>query len=175
MPDSPTLPTGASLGKSFEYGIDVNTGTVEAPVWTPVRRISNFVPSPTAVTQDSQTYDDFGAPNADVSGWAWTLAFSVLVNRVAVTGLVPELKALFGRQVPEAKGTAATIMVRWYHKPEDDLLIDPDDAFEGTATVGIVRANAGPEGTNEQWNVTLTGKGPHKSIENPWTGWVVTP
>jgi hypothetical protein len=171
MPESPTLPAGAELGKSYEYGVDVDTSATETPSWTPVRRMFNFVPSPTAITQSAQTYDDFGAPNDDVSGWGWTVAFSVYVNRVPTTGLIPELKALFDRTRPESKGSAAVIPVRWYHKPEDDALIDPNDAFEGVATVAIVRGNTGPDGTNEMWNVTLTGKGPHKSITNPWTGW----
>lgn len=171
MPTPPTLPTGATLGKSFEYGVDLNTGTIAVPVWQPVRRMFGFLPSPTAITSDAQTYDDFGAPNADVSSWAWTLAWSMFVYRVAVTGMIPEAKALFDRQIPEAKGDAATIQARWYHKPEDDDLIDPDDAFMGLATVGLVRANVDATGGNEQWNVTLTGKGPHASIVNPWTGW----
>lgn len=171
MPTPPTLPAGATLGKSFEYGVDLNTGTTAVPVWQPVRRMFGFQPSPSAVTSDAQTYDDFGAPNADVSGWAWSLAWSMYVYRVATTGMIAEAKALFDRQIPEAKGDAAVIEARWYHKPEDDALIDADDAFQGFATVGLVRANVGAEGGNEQWNVTLTGKGPHASITNPWAGW----
>lgn len=170
MPDSPALPAGSEYGKSFEYGLDLNTSATETPAWSPMRRMFNFVPSPTAITQSAQTYDDFGAPNEDVSGWGWSVTFSVYVSRAA--GALPaELQALFDRTRPESKGSAATIGARWYHKPESDENIDPDDAFEGVATVGIVRANTGPDGTNEMWNVTLTGKGPHKTITNPWAGW----
>ena len=63
------LPTGTMLGKSFEYGCDINVGTFTTPIWQPFRRISGFQPTPTPQTQDAQTYDDLGAPNNDVTGW----------------------------------------------------------------------------------------------------------
>jgi len=170
MPETPALPAGSEYGKSYEYGLDLDTSATDTPAWQAVRRMFNFVPSPAAITQSAQTYDDFGAPNEDVTGHSWSVAFSVYVSRAAGV-LPPELAALFDRTRPESKGSAATIKARWYHKPENDEMIDTTDAFEGVATVGITRANTGPDGTNEMWNVTLTGKGPHKSITNPWAGW----
>jgi len=40
MSNAVTLPAGSTLGKSFEYGIDVNLGTFAAPVWQPDRPLS---------------------------------------------------------------------------------------------------------------------------------------
>lgn len=167
------LPAGSTLGKSFEYGLDVNLGTYDVPVWQPVRRISGFQPTPTPTTQDAQTYDDLGAANSDVTGWSWTLAFNVQVNRSIATGLyLAEVEALLARTKPTAKGEAAVIDVRWYHKPESGAA-NPTDAGRGFATVAYTRQNTGPAGEIEVLAVTLTGKGPYEEISNPFAGWDV--
>lgn len=177
---SPTLPAGSTLGKSYEYGFDVYNGTASAglvasasdPLWLPVRRALNVVPTMTPVTQDAQSYDDKGAPNADVSAWSWTLGAAAYVNRSATTGEpVAELKVLQLR-VGDTKGETAQVAVRWYHKPSDGSTADPNEAFIGIATVAYTRNNAGPEGTNEQWGLTLTGVGFATRLSaNPFSGW----
>jgi hypothetical protein len=168
------LPAGTTLGKSFEYGLDVNLGTDTTPDWQPVRRISGFQPSPTPTTQDAQTYDDLGAQNSDVTGWSWTLAFTVQGNRSITTGLfLAEVEALIARTKPTAKGAAAVIEVRWYHKPETGEP-NPNDAGQGLATVAYTRQNTGSNGEIEVLAVTLTGKGPYEEITNPFTGWSET-
>lgn len=169
-----TLPAGTTLGKSFEYGIDVNTGTHASPVWQPVRRISNFNPTPTPRTQDSQTYDDLGADNLDVTGWSWAVAFNVQVNRSLATGLyLPEIEAIVARTKPTAVGDLAVLEVRWYHKPAAGTP-NPNDAFQGIATVATTRVNSGPAGEIETLGVTLTGKGPAEEITNPFGGWAAS-
>lgn len=171
MSEAVPLPAGTTLGKSFEYGIDVNLGTPGAPVWQPVRRISGFQPTPTPTTQDAQTYDDLGAQNTDVTGWSFGIAFNVQVNRNTSTGLyLPEIEALLARTRPSAKGEAAVIEVRWYHKPEFGTP-NPADAGQGRATVAYTRQNTGPNGEIEVLSVTLSGKGPYTEIANPFTGW----
>ena len=168
------LPAGTTLGKSFEYGIDVNLGTSGTPSWQPIRRISAFQPTPTPTTQDAQTYDDLGAQNSDVTGWSFGIAFNVQVNRSTATGLyLPEIEALLARTRPSAKGEAAVLEVRWYHKPEIGTP-NPDDAGQGIVTVAVTRQNTGPNGEIEVLSVTLTGKGPYTEIANPFTGWGTT-
>lgn len=175
MANKVPLPAGTTLGKSFEYGLDVNLGTYESPVWQPVRRISGFQPSPSAITQDAQTYDDLGSPNADVTGWGWSLAFNAQVNRNVGTGLyLPEIEALLARTRPSATAELAVIDVRWYHKPASGAA-NPDDAGRGIATVAYTRSNTGADGAIEQLAFTLTGKGPYEEIDNPWTGWSDNP
>lgn len=164
------LPAGTTIGKSFEYGLDVNIGTTEAPNWQPVRRMSNFQHTPTPRTQDAQTYDDLGADNSDVTGWSHTTTFQVQKNRLVSGAYVPELEALLLRTRPEAKGAAAVIEYRYYDKPESGTP-NPDDAGQGFATVAYTRVNTGPAGEIEQYSFTLTGKGPETHIENPFTGW----
>jgi len=173
MSNAVPLPAGTTLGKSFEYGLDVNLGTTASPNWQPVRRISGFNPTPTPTTQDAQTYDDLGAQNSDVTGWSWALAFNAQVNRAVSTGLyLSEIEALLARTKPTAKGESAVIEVRWYHKPETGEP-NPTDAGRGFATVSYTRQNTGPEGTIEVLAFTLTGKGPYEVIENPFAGWDV--
>jgi hypothetical protein len=168
------LPAGSTLGKSFEYGIDVNLGTYDVPVWQPVRRISGFQPSPTPTTQDAQTYDDLGAANQDVTGWSINHSFNAQVNRSITTGLyLPEVEAVLARTGPESKGESAVLDARWYHKPESGAP-NPNDAGRGFFTVSTTRQNSGPNGEIEVLSITLTGKGPYDKIVNPFAGWAVT-
>lgn len=174
MSASVPLPAGTALGKSYEYGVDINLGTSAAPVWQPFRRISGFQPTPTPTTQDAQTYDDLGAANADVTGWSFALAFNIQVNRSLSSGLyLPEVEALLARTRPSSKGDAAVAEVRWYHKPELGTP-HPTDAGQGLVTVALSRQNTGPAGEIEVLSVTLTGKGPATEIANPFLGWEVT-
>lgn len=168
------LPAGATLGKSFEYGVDVNLGTTADPIWQPIRRLFGYQPTETPTTQDAQTYDDLGALNQDVTGWSWALAFTVYVNRIMTTGLyLPEIEHLLARTRPSATGELAVVHVRWYHKPATGTP-NPDDAGEGFATVAKTRNNTGPNGEIESLGFTLSGKGAYTEIENPFTGWGVT-
>lgn len=172
MSNKVPLPAGTTIGKSYEYGLDVNLGTYADPVWQPFRRISGFQPTDTPTTQDAQTYDDLGASNSDVTGWSWGLGFNAQVNRSLSTGLyLPEVEYLNARAGdPDAKGEAAVADVRWYHKPEVGTP-NPNDAFRGFCTVARSRNNTGPEGAIENVAYTLTGKGPKEKIANPFTGW----
>ncbi|MEV8023661.1 IPT/TIG domain-containing protein [Microbacterium sp. NPDC080220] len=170
----PELPVGTELGKSYEYGLDVNIGTHASPNWIPFRRIFNFLFTPTPTTHDATTYDDKGSTASMVGGWAWALAFASQVNRSASTGqYLPEVEALRQRTLPAAVGSLAEIEVRWYHKPANGTP-NPVDAGQGIATVAFTRQNTGPEGTVEVWNWTLTGVGSYIPIANPFTGWDVT-
>lgn len=169
-----TLPAGTTIGKSFEYGIDVNLGTYANPIWQPVRRVVNYQKNDTETTQDAQTYDDLGSPNSDVTARGFGHAIGVQVNRALGTGkYLPEVEALNARTRPGAVGDLAVIDYRWYHKPAVGTP-NPTDAGRGFATVAATRANTGPGGEIEVTNYTLTGKGSYEEIPNPFTGWGVT-
>ncbi|WP_104084247.1 phage tail tube protein [Cryobacterium sp. Y11] len=168
MSNTVTLPAGSTLGKSFEYGCDINVGTSSAPVWQPFRRISGFLPSPTPVAQDSQTYDDRGTPNSDVTAWSMNLAFNAQVNRNVSTGLyLPEIEAVLARTGPDAIGESAVLEARWYHKPAVGTP-NPTDAGQGFFTVIPTRQNSGPAGEIEVIAIALTGKGEYEKITNPY-------
>jgi hypothetical protein len=168
------LPAGTTLGKSFEYGIDLNLASFAVPSWQPVRRMSGYQPAGTPTTQDAQTYDDLGAPNADVTGWGFGHSFNVQVNRSLSSGLyLPEVEALLARTKPSAVAELATIDYRWYHKPAVGTP-NPNDAGRGLATVSVSRQNTGSGGEIEVLGFTLAGKGSYEEIANPFTGWAAT-
>jgi hypothetical protein len=168
------LPAGTTLGKSFEYGIDVNLGTYDAPLWQAVRRMFGYQPADTETTQDAQTYDDLGSPNSDVTARGFGHSFNTQVNRSLATGrYLPEIEALLARTRPGAVGELAVIDYRWYHKPQFGTP-NPEDAGRGFATVAKSRQNTGPGGEIEVLGWTLSGKGSYEEISNPFTGWNAT-
>lgn len=163
-----TLPAGTTLGKSFEYGLDINIGSFAAPVWQPCRRMSAWAPTFPKVTQDAATYDDRGAPNEDISGRGFATAFTVQANRSVTTGLyLPEVEAIV--TASRSKGEAAVLDVRFYHKPEAGTP-HPTDAGRAFVTVEATRQNTG-NAEIDVISVSLAGKGEYEPIENPFTGW----
>lgn len=160
--------TPTEFGFSYEYGIDINVGTSEIPEWQPFRFISAVAPQVSPVTQPAQTYDDNGAPNNVKTAESWTLAFTIQQHRTPVTGeYLPEVEALLALVAPDAVGRLATGNFRWYDKPAVGEA-NPDDAFEGNATVEMNRGETGNDGIGG-WSVTLTGQGRRTQIANPLT------
>lgn len=154
------------FGFSYEYGVDIDTGdTPGTPDFTPIRFISAVDPQVTPVSKDAATYDDLGAPNEVKLAESWTLSFTVQQQRTTGGDYLPEVEALRALEAPDSVGNAATGTFRWYDKPAEGTP-NPDDAYEGRATVAITRA---PTGNDEigGWAVTLTGRGRRTQIANP--------
>ncbi|WDH80202.1 IPT/TIG domain-containing protein [Microbacterium esteraromaticum] len=165
------LPAGTVLGKSYEYGLDVNLGTYANPDWQSVRRMSAWQPSYPGTTTDVSTYDDLGSANEDVTGRSFAASLTVQGNRALSTGLyLPELEAMVA--AAKGKGEGAVLDVRWYHKPELGTP-NPDDAGRSYVTVEITRSNTDNTGI-EVKSITLTGKGEFEQIPNPFQGWGAT-
>ena len=175
MSDHPfvPLPAGTTMGRSFEYGLDINLGTYAAPSWRTCRRMSGWAPAFAAVKSPASTYDDRGNPNEDVTGRAFSAGFTIQGNRDLATGLyLPELEAILAASKGTVEG--ATLDVRYYHKP-DSGTPSPNDAGRATVTVEASRQNTG-DADVEVWSVSLTGKGKVVPIANPFPGWgVATP
>ena len=166
-----TLPAGTALGKSFEYGIDINLGTTASPSYQPIRRISAWAPTYPPTTQDQATYDDLGADNEAVTARSFATSFTVQGNRSLTTGLyLPEVEALLA--AAKATGESAVVDIRWYHKPEVGTP-NPSDAGQAFCRVDFTRQNTG-NAEIEVFNATLTGQGPFTAIANPFAGWDVT-
>lgn len=165
------LPAGTTLGKSYEYGLDINLATFALPSWQPLRRISGYAPTFPPATTDVTTYDDLGATNEDVTGRGFAAAFTVQGNRSSTTGLfLPEVEALIA--AGRAKMEGAVVDVRFYHKPESGTP-SPTDAGRAQCRVEVSRQNTG-NADIEVFAVTLTGKGEYEPIANPFTGWGAT-
>jgi len=166
------LPNGTQIGMSFEMGVDINVGSVAVPVWLPIRRPTAIDPNITPKLADVQTYDDNGADNQDRISESFVLGFGVQANRNLVTGMyLPEFEKLKSYTEPNAIGSLAVAHVRWYDKPAAGVA-NPNDAYEGFATVGLTRASGNADVGS--WSVTLTGKGARTQIANPYAGQVAT-
>src|SRR5690606_35317263 len=160
------LPGGTTLGKSYEYGLDVNIGTAALPQWQPARRMSAFAPTFPPTTSDIATYDDLGSTNEDVTGRSFAASFTVQANRSLTTGMyLPEVERLVA--AARAKGEAAVVDVRFYHKPENGTP-NPNDAGRSDVRVELSRQNTGNSDT-EIFSFTLTGRGEYTPIANPFT------
>ena len=165
------LPAGSTLGKSFEYGLDINLGTSASPSWQPIRRISGWAPTYPATSVDITSYDDRGSTSNEVTARSFAASFTVQGKRSLTTGLyLPELEALLAAQ--KATSNAAVVEVRWYHKP-DEGTPNPNDAGSAYCTVEVTRQNTG-NAEAEWYSVTLTGRGAFTPIANPFAGWGAT-
>ena len=165
------LPVDTTLGKSFEYGLDINLGTDGAPSWQPIRRISAWSPTYPPTETDATTYDDLGSENNEVTGRSFATSFTVQGNRSLTTGLyLPEVEKLLAAS--KGIGAAAVVDIRWYHKPEVGTP-NPTDAGRAYCTVAFTRQNTG-NADNEVFSATLTGKGKFTPIANPFPGWDAT-
>lgn len=153
------------FGYSYEYGLDIKSGDT----WLPFRFPTGINPQVSSVTEDAATYDDLGAPHQVKLSESWTADFSVQQQRLADGKYLPEIEALRALTEPDATGSLAVGTFRWYDKPASGIP-NPDDAFEGEATVQVNRGNTGNAGIGA-WSITLTGVGRRRKIANPWTGW----
>jgi hypothetical protein len=154
-------------GFGYEYGIDVWDPVTSG--WLPFRFPTGINPQATPVTADGATYDDLGSPNEAKLSESWSLDFNVQQHRLADGSYLPEVQRLIDLTKPTATGNAAVGRFRWYDKPAAGLP-NPNDAFEGDATVTMNRGNTDNQGIGS-WAVSLAGKGRRRQIENPWTGW----
>ena len=157
------------FGFSYEYGMDIKSGST----WLPFRFPTGIGVPVTPTLAASQTYDDLGSANDTKISESWTASLTVQQHRLADGKYLPEVEALKALTEPGVNGQAAVGTFRWYDKPAEGTA-NPDDAYEGDATVQFERGETGADGIGS-WNVTLTGKGRRRKIANPWEGWTVTP
>lgn len=160
------------IGFSYEYGLDIlvpDSGGTGPGTFMPFRFPTGINPTVDAVTVDASTYDDLGAPNQAKTSESWSATFNVQQHRLADGSYLPEVEALMALTAPGANGRKAVGTFRWYDKPQEGSP-NPNDAFEGDATVVLNRAETGNSGVGS-WAVTLTGVGRRRRIENPFTGW----
>ncbi|MFC7430980.1 MULTISPECIES: hypothetical protein [unclassified Agrococcus] len=171
------LPAGTTLGKSHEYGVnvDVSIDGATEPTWQPARRIDNLAPTWTPTTQDIASYDDGGSPNQSVVAWALGLAYQQYGYRSETTGkFLPEIDALIRRSLPDALDGKANVGLQFYHKP-DTGIPDPDFGFEAQFRVTWSRVNTASDGNVEKFAYTCESQGPVRQIPNPFTGWETEP
>lgn len=154
-------------GYSYEYAVDINTGTTETPAWQTIRFSSAINPQVTEVFKDGATYDDEGAPHQIKTAESWTVSATIQAHRQSDGTFLPEVEALLAATRPDATGTAATREFRWYDDPVNQNP-NPDEAYQGTGTVNMTRQNTGNDDLGG-WAMTVTGQGRRTHIANPST------
>jgi hypothetical protein len=161
---------------SYEYGMDIlippTSGTGPGQ-FQPFRFPTGLTVTVDPVTKDAATYDDLGAPHEVKLSESWTGSGSLQGHRLSDGKYLPEVEALLALTKPNAVGKTAIGTFRWYDKPQDGTP-NPSDAYEGDATVKMTRGETGNDGI-ASWNFELKGVGRRRQIENPFTGWAVTP
>ncbi|WP_435298538.1 phage tail tube protein [Timonella sp. A28] len=163
------MSVSTEYGFGYEYGLDIFDPV--SGQWLPFRFPTGINPQSTPVTSDGATYDDLGAPREVKLSESWTADFQVQQHRLANGSYLPEVEALMALTKPSATGAKAVGRFRWYDKPAAGLP-NPQDAYEGDATVTLNRGNTDNSGIGA-WSVSLAGLGRRRQIENPWLGWGV--
>lgn len=157
------------LGFSYEFAVEINTGTSEAEAFQNIRFISNVNPTVEPVNIDAATYEDRGSTNEQKVSESWALAFYVqdIINENGEP--MEEVKKLEELSGPDATGTKAVGHFRWYDAPfQGSRPAVKNRAWEGFGTVSMTRAETGNQGV-AGWNVEVKGKGRRKAIVNPLT------
>jgi hypothetical protein len=154
-----TQPNQSTLARKWK--LDVNTGSVGSPTWTPVNGIAELTPSPQEPNiEDDNVYEDEGWGGATKTGLKWTIEAKLVRRLVAgvVTTYDPGQEKL--RTCSSSFGIDGVANIRWYDREGGP------EAYDGFAEVGWA-----PEGGSatdlETITVTLTGKGARTAITNP--------
>jgi hypothetical protein len=147
----------ATLARKWK--LDVNTGTVAVPVWTPVRAIGELKPNQENNLEDDSDYDSDGWSSNTKTQMSWELEATVL-RKVGVTSgnYDPGQEKL--RSQSDQFGSGGTAHVRWYDRDGGP------EAYEGFGSVSWE-----PEGGDakdlEKVTVKISGNGKRNPIANP--------
>lgn len=142
-----------------KWRLDVNTGTVAAPVWTKVRAIGELKATVESNMEDDSDYDSDGWGSETKTQQSWSLETKIL-RKVGVTSnnYDPGQEAL--RAASDQFGSAGTPQVRWY---TDD---GGPEAYSGFASVSW-EPEGGEAKDLETVTVKLSGNGKRTVITNP--------
>jgi hypothetical protein len=154
---TPVDPAVTALARRWR--LEVNVGTGSTPDWKVCPGVTAFTPAAEPNIEDSSDYDSDGWAGNTKTGQSWELSTTInrkIVDTAKTYNAVHEALRL----ASFAYGSASLVHVRYMDRnglPE---------AYEGHALV--TWAPSGGEYTAlDQVEVTLTGDGPLKPIENP--------
>lgn len=154
------VPTEGSVANSYELCLDINTGTVAAPVWANIPDVTGIAPQGTPRMADAGTYAHHGQNAQSKIGEDFTFDFQVSAIRDETGEFQSYLVALLAAAAPETRGQDAVKAFRYY----DEL--GASYAFEFSGTVQESRTNTGNADPGF-FSFTVTSKGDRKSIANP--------
>jgi IPT/TIG domain len=147
----------ATLARKWK--LDVNTGSVASPVWTPVRAIGELKPNVEANMEDDSDYDSDGWESETKTALKWGLEVKVL-RKVGVTSgnYDPGQEAL--RTASTQFGSPGTPQIRWYDRDGGP------EAYSGFASVSW-EPEGGETKDLDTVTVKLSGNGARTTIANP--------
>ncbi|MGW4639551.1 phage tail tube protein [Sphaerisporangium sp. NPDC004334] len=144
-----------------DWTVEVNTGTPEAKVWTPIRGLTEFTEEIKTKTEDDSDFDNDGWSSDVAVQRGWTLKCKGNRKRVRENPtFTPDPGQEFVRQAGRVVGLEASIEVRWYRKDGSP------DANEGFATVDY-KGGGGKVTDLEPFELELIGQGKPEPIDNP--------
>ncbi|WUI02109.1 IPT/TIG domain-containing protein [Spirillospora sp. NBC_00431] len=142
-----------------KWKLDINTGTVESPVWTPVRAIGELKPNIESNMEDDSDYDSDGWASETKTQMKWSLETKVL-RKVGVTSenYDPGQEAL--RAAADQFGSPGTPQVRWYDRDGGP------EAYSGFASVSW-EPEGGEAKDLDTVTIKMSGQGKRTTITNP--------
>ncbi|KUF19589.1 phage tail tube protein [Streptomyces silvensis] len=156
---TPTPPAETETALARRYRLELNTGTEAAPVWALVPGVQEFAPKVEPTQQKSTTYDDEGWADSTVTELAWSIE-TKLAHRCHPTTRAFNAAQERLRLASENFGSASRVHIRYYDRE------GRPEAYEGFALV-TWEPDGGAADDLDTVKVTLTGKGPRRTITNP--------
>lgn len=162
-----TVPVRTPLGTSTlnrKWYLDVNTGTVATPTWTPVMGMTEFQFNVEGTLQDDSDFDSEGFRSQVKTAESWSVTCTVA--RKVTAALATAYDA--GQEALRAKsfgtmGVANSINIRFYEMEEGG---PREEAYAGLAAVSWSPNGGGMDATSTV-GVTLTGQGRLNEIAHP--------
>lgn len=147
----------STLARKFK--LEVNTGTVSVPVWTPVRAIADLKPAVDTNLEDDADYDAEGWGSDTKTQLKWSLEVKLGRKIGFSTGVYdPGQEAL--RTAATKFGQLGTVQVRWYDRNGGP------EAYSGFATVSW-EPEGGDTKALDMATAKLSGSGARVDITNP--------
>lgn len=154
-----TQPLQSTLARKWK--LDVNTGTVAVPVWTPVYGLNELTPQPqTPNLEDDNVYEQGGWTSKTKTALSWSLEAKLVRKTDAASAITYDPGQEKLRLLARAFGAAGVAHVRWYDRNGGP------EAFVGFGEVSWV-PDGGSQTDLETITVTLDGKSDSTIITNP--------
>lgn len=169
-----TMPAIEKLGPSTlnrKWRLEVNTGTTDAPVWTPVRGRSEFQPTQEPTMQDDSDMDSDGWKSQSVTAQAWGATFKVFRKVDNVDETTYDAGQEYLRLAANEMGVDNSVEVRWYEGAPGGPRVE---AYQGDAAVSWSPDGGGMDGFDVV-TVTLAGQGRRTSIAHPYPNAATAP
>lgn len=142
-----------------KWKLDVNTGSIAVPVWTPVRAVGELKPTMDTNLEEDSDYDSEGYGSEVKTELKWGIEVKIL-RKIGVTSSTYDLGQETLRTAADAFGSAGTPQVRWYDRDGGP------EAYSGFASVSW-EPEGGDTKALDTVTVKLSGNGKRTAITNP--------